>query len=534
MRPICGAAAQTIHEFMLVAARLRPNQPAVVERAPDGIPRIVTYRELEQRTGDYAAALDDLGVGIGDRVVLESDNSACAIAMLLACSTVGATFVPVSPTMPTPRLLAITSSVEPVLHLQPDLGGRADLPDPIGLARFGPDGVTVCRAPLRRGRSWRAAASTDAAYMIFTSGTTGRPKGVVMSHRAVLAFYRALLDADIARETDRIATTSPLQFDFSLLDIGLALGAGAALVPVPRDVLNWPRKLVRFLADAEVTQVNGVPSIWRSVLRHEPNGLAALAHRVRGVLFAGESFPLPELRRLQTLLPAARMVNCFGWTESMASSLTDVPNPLPADVETLSIGFAYQGAEMMLVDDTGAAVHEPGVVGEIHMRGPSLFTGYWADEKATSAALVSDPLDPRSAQRVYRSGDLAYRGRRGELYFAGRADLQVQIRGYRVELGEIERRLVEFPGVAEATVVVRPHEDGPEPVACVVLAAGVESVDEAEVSLFCEQTLPSYMVPRTVIVIEGTPVTPNGKTDRAALLTLLADIGPLETVRVRR
>jgi amino acid adenylation domain-containing protein len=519
MRPIRTAAGQTMHEFLLAAVGSTPERPAVVETGPDGALRTLTYRELERRVHDYATALDGIGIGIGDRVLLESDNSAAALAMLLACSSLGSTFIPVSPDLPTPRLLAIASSVEPTLHLQTVSGHRAALPGPLGLGRFGPEGVTIERRPSTRPRGYREAACTDAAYMIFTSGTTGRPKGVVMSHRAVLAFYQGMLDVGLVTSADRIITTSPLQFDFSLLDIGLALGSGATVIPVPRDVLHWPRRLLRFFADTGATQINGVPSIWRSVLRHEPARLAALAGQVRGVLFAGEAFPLPELRRLQDLLPQARLVNCFGWTESIAASFADVPNPLPAEADVLSVGFAYRGAEMMLIDPaTGSVVEEPGAVGEVYMRGPSLFSGYWDDEEATAAALVPDPGEPRSGQRVYRSGDLAYRGRQGELYFVGRADLQVQILGNRVELGEIERRLLEFPGVAAASVLVRPIEAGPEVVAFVVLAAGVAAVDDGDVVRFCRETLPAYMVPKRVVALDEFPVTANGKTDRQALL----------------
>jgi acyl-coenzyme A synthetase/AMP-(fatty) acid ligase len=378
--------------------------------------------------------------------------------------------------------------------------------------------VTVERAPPVRPQHRREPTSADPAYIIFTSGTTGRPKGVVMSHRGVLAFYRGMLDIGIVASTDRVCTTSPLQFDFSLLDTGLALGSGATLIPVPREVLRWPRRLLRFLADTGVTQVNGVPSIWRSVLRHEPDRLAALADQVRGVLYAGEAFPLPELRQLQNLLPAARIVNCFGWTESMACSFTDVPRPLPADLDTLSVGFAHPGAEMMLIDASGAPVDEPDVVGEIHLRGPSLFTGYWDDDEATAAALVPDPLEPRSGQRVYRTGDLACRGQHGELHLVGRADLQVQIHGNRVELGEIERRLLEFPGIVAATVAVHTRDGDPELIAFAVLATGIESVDPVSVSRFCQQTLPAYMAPHRVIAVDEIPVTANGKTDRRALM----------------
>ncbi|MEV7541041.1 AMP-binding protein [Streptomyces sp. NPDC089915] len=517
--------AQLIHEFMLAAARTAPDSPAVWEAAGDGTSRVLTYRALERRAHDYAVTLDSLGLDIGERVILESDNSASAVAMLLACSMLGLTFIPVSPEVPTPRLLAIAATAEPALHLQATAGGREGVPESIGTARFGPEGVSIERAPAPQVRHRREPVTTDAAYMIFTSGTTGRPKGVVMSHRGVLSFYRGMLRHGIVTAEDRLATTSPLQFDFALLDIGLALGSGAQLIPVPRELMHWPRRLLRFLTDTGATQVDGVPSIWRPVLRHEAKGLAALAGRLRGVLFSGEAFPLPELRQLQALLPHTRVVNCFGPTEAMAFSLTDVPNPLPEGIDKLSIGFAYPGAEMLLIDENGKPVEEPGAVGEIHLRGPSLFTGYWDDPEATRAVLVPDPLNPRSGQVVYKSNDLAYRGDGGELYFIGRSDLQVKIRGNRVELGEIERRLLEFPGVEAAAAVVRPREGtDPELYAYVVPARGF-AADPVVLSAFCKETLPEYMVPRKVALLPGLPLTPNGKTDRRALAALVAGNG---------
>ncbi|MFR9800516.1 AMP-binding protein [Streptomyces sp. MS06] len=506
-----------MHDFMLAWARVTPDGPAVVEEGADGEPAVLTYRQLEQRVHDYVSVLDGLGLDHEDRVILDSDTSASAIAMFLACSVLSLTFVPVSPETPRRRLLTIVETTRPALYVQAADGQRTGLPEDVGTGRFGPEGLVVERPPLPRVRHRREPVGTDTAYIIFTSGTTGRPKGVVMSHRGVVSFYRGMLQHAIVGNHDRVATTSPLQFDFSLLDIGLALGSGAAVVPVPRDTLRWPRRFVRFLQDMEVTQVDGVPSIWRSALRHEADGLAAL-RKLRGVLFCGEDFPFPELRRLQHLLPQARLVNCYGATESMACSFTDVPNPLPDGQEKLSIGFAHPGAEMTLVDESGRVVTEPGVQGEIHLRTPALFTGYWDDPEATRRARVPDPLNPRSGQPVLRTGDLAYRGEGGEMYFCGRVDSQVQIRGNRVEIGEVERRVLEYPGITAAAVLVVQRPDR-EPVlaAFVAMAPGETAPKGTELSAFCAQTLPAYMAPKELHVMDEWPVTAHGKTDRAAL-----------------
>ncbi|MET0237502.1 MAG: AMP-binding protein [Kibdelosporangium sp.] len=508
---------ELLHEFMLAPAKVTPDKAAVVEQGADGKLTTLSYRQLERLVHEYAFALDELGLDIGDRVVIESNTSAAAVAMFLACSSLGLTFIPVSPETPLQRVMSIIESADAALHLQAGDGGRDDLPVEVATGRFGPTGLLIERAPKARTRYRREVVATDAAYMIFTSGTTGRPKGVAMSHRGVIAFYRGMLAHGIITSDARLATTSPLQFDFALLDIGLALGSGATLIPVPRAAVKWPRRFLGFLRESGANQVNGVPSIWRPVMRHELKGLAELV-QIRGILFSGENFPLSELRQLQKALPMVRIVNCFGPTESMAFSLTDVPNPLPPDLKRLSIGFAYPGAEMILIDDDGHPIDLPNVVGQIYMRGPSLFNGYWDDEEATRAALVPDPLNPRSGQKVFRSGDLAYRGEHGELYFCGRADSQVKIRGNRVELGEVERRLTEFPSIASAVAFVRQRSGhDPELSAFVVMQPGVADFDEVALSTFCMQTMPDYMIPRDVKVLKELPVTANGKTDRAAL-----------------
>lgn len=510
-------SVDNLYWYMLAAAKTTPDNVAVVELSGADDLSIISYQQLDQQVHDFAAGLEELGLGVGDRVVLESGTSACAIAMFLACAWLGLTFIPVGPETPAKRLLSIIGTAEPALHLQAADGHRDHIPAHVGTARFGPDGLVVERMPAPRIWHRREVLPSDAAYSVFTSGTTGRPKGVVMSHRAVVSFYRGMEQEGVVCAGDRVAITSPLQFDFSLAGIGLALGSGATVVPVPSDRLGWPSRFVSFLRDTGVTQVQGVPSIWRTLLRDEPELLAGF-DQLRAIVFAGEEFPLHELRQLQRLLPKVRFVNGYGASESIACAVADVPNPIPDDLQRLSIGFAHPGAEMIIVDEQGQPIERPGAIGEIYLYSPALFTGYWDDPEATRAVLVPDPLNPRSGQVVFRSGDLAYRGRRGELYFCGRVDSQVQIRGNRVELGEVERRLTEFPGVAVAAALLLPRPDGGQALsAFVVMKPDSPAADTMRLRAFCAEALPAYMVPGEIRVLDEFPLTGNGKIDRAAL-----------------
>ncbi|GHH45306.1 amino acid adenylation domain-containing protein [Streptomyces candidus] len=514
---------QRFDEFLLAAGALTPERPAVVEYA-EGTVRTTTFRELQDSAARYAAELDRYGLDIGDRVMIVSDMSAQAVALLLACAARGLPFVPVSPEAPPERRATIAELAEPALCLTAASCDATAAPGatPVGQGSFGPEGIRVPHPPVPGARRRRALAPTDTAYIIFTSGTTGRPKGVVMSHRAVVSFYRGMLAERIVGADDRVASTSPLQFDFSLLDLGLALGSGAALVPVPRPLLRWPTRFLKVLRATGATQVNGVPSIWRQVLRHVPEQLAELPD-LRGVLFCGEEFPTSELRHLQRLRPRMRLVNCYGATESMAASFADVPRPLPEETRRLPIGQGHTGAELLLVGEDGTVIEEAGTVGEMYLRSPALFSGYWADPGASAAALVPDPVEPRSGQRVFRTGDLACRGDDGELYFCGRNDSQVQIRGNRVELNEVQRRLLEFPGVTEAAaLVVESPGQEPELAAFVVFDEEARPADESDVVAFCLRSMPAYMAPSLMRVTDALPVNQHGKTDHRKLVASLA------------
>lgn len=265
------SAADNLYRLLMGPAAVTPDKPAVVEADENGVLHEISYRRLDLLTQQYADVLEGLGLDVGDRVVVEADTSAAAVAMLLACSLLGLPFVTVSPQTPDTRLLSILRSVEPALHARAGGLARRELVEAEGSAHFGPGGLVVERPPARRVRRRRNVLATDTAYIVFTSGSTGLPKGVVMSHRSIVTFLRAMLTDQLAGPGDRVASTSPLQFDFALFGIGVALSSGATLVPVRREDLSSPRRMIGFLRDAEVTQVHGVPSLWRPVLRHDPD-----------------------------------------------------------------------------------------------------------------------------------------------------------------------------------------------------------------------------------------------------------------------
>ncbi|MBR8829376.1 MAG: AMP-binding protein [Gomphosphaeria aponina SAG 52.96 = DSM 107014] len=490
-----------LHQYLLQYAKTTPAAIAIA-------PANWTYKDLATHSDNYAEILNNCGVACGDRIVLELDPSPEAIALIIACSSLGLVFVPLSPQTPKPRVEQILATTEARLHIRTQVGHFwPEIPQGI-LQKVT---LQINRPLPPHSRSPKhPVLETDLAYIIFTSGTTGQPKGIMMTHRAMLAFFRALVNYCQLEPAARIGTIAPLQFDFSLLDMGLALGRGATLVQVPRNFLK-PKQLVEYLDKNQVTQMNSVPSLWcQLLLPHAAEAIGNLQH-LKTIFFAGETFSIPHLLHLQSLLPHLRIINCFGQSESIACSFTDVPNPLPPETKNLSIGFAHPGAQMLLLDSQQQEIQEPGKIGEIYLRGATLFSGYWRNLEATKSVLIPNPLRPFSQEKVFRTGDLAYQGSGGELYFVGRRDLQVKIRGNRVELEEIEHRLMAHRAVTAAAVIT--HND-------TLLIAYIVSDPQPtaqELRLFCGETLPNYMIPAEIHYLEALPTTINGKIDRKAL-----------------
>ncbi|MGW0336304.1 AMP-binding protein [Streptomyces sp. NPDC003011] len=413
--------AARMYDCLTGAARTSPDAPAVVEYAGEGAVRLVTYGQLRQRTEDAATALTGAGLGVGDRVMVESDISAPAVALFLACSKLGLLCVPVTPGTAPHRLAGMVDAVQPALYLR--AGGVAVRPvaPPAGTGRFGPAGVTVERPPHRPPgwSGWRRSLETDPAYLVFTSSALGRPAGVVMSHGGLGALHDSLAACDLVGGGDRVVTTARFGSAGCLTDICLALGGGAAIMPVPPALLHWPGSILRFLETGGATVVSGPASVWQRVLRQvrRPAGL----DRLRTVLLRDQEFPLPELRQLQTMLPRARVTHCYGHAESPVCAFTDIPRPLPENVRRLPVGTVRPGVEMVVVDEDEQPIDDCGVVGELYVRSPMLFTAYWGDPEATSEVLVPDPVNRHSGQTVLRTGDLACLGKDGQLYLHGRS-----------------------------------------------------------------------------------------------------------------
>ncbi|MFD0969297.1 non-ribosomal peptide synthetase [Plantactinospora endophytica] len=469
--------ARTAPDRFAELARQHPRRTALEH---DG--EQLGYAELNARANRLAHWLIRQGVGAEDLVALRMPRSADLVAAILGVQKAGAAYLPIDPELPTERIEFILDDARPVLVLDvlPELHTEPEHdPEP--------------------GRS----ALGHAAYVIYTSGSTGTPKAVVSTHAGLGNL--ALLAAEHGVTADsRVLQFASFSFDVSVLEMWTALLTGATLVLVPERLRVADLPLTDFLTRERITYAK-LPAAVVAALPAE----ARLPESVSTLVVGGES---PSRALVERWSAGRRLVNAYGPTECTVNATAS--DPLDGS-GAAPIGRPLANTRTYVLDAALRPV-PPGVVGELYLAGPGLARGYLHRPALTAQRFVGCPYGP-PGQRMYRTGDLARWTESGELVFAGRADEQVKLRGFRIEPGEVEQALTGHPSVRQSAVLVR--EDRPglrQLVGYVVPATGLDC-DPAELRRHLAARLPGYMVPAAVVPVEALPLTRNGKLDRQAL-----------------
>lgn len=485
---------------LLQTARLAPEKEAIVDAGGS-----TTYGELAARAGAVADALDGLGIGPDDRVAIHLTRGSEAAAAFFGVLARGAIAVNVNETLK-PRQIE---------HILGHSGARAMIVEDALTERLArpveTDATLVDMAQIPSAGAADAAPriGTDVAHIVYTSGSTGLPKGVTISHGNLWAGMRAVVEYVEITAGDRVASLLPFSFDYGLNQLLCCVGTGATLVVEHAPV---PQRIVKTLREQAVTVLPCVPPLWLQLLtargfREEP-----LEH-LRAMTNTGGRIPTDAVRALRAAQPHANLILMYGLTEAFRS--TYLP-PDRVDRKPDSIGRAIPGAEILVVSDEGKLCG-PGEVGELVHRGPTVSLGYWSDPETTDRMLRPNPLRPPGtpeSERVVFSGDLVYRDEEGDLFFVGRRDAMIKTLGYRVSPDEVVEALYASGEVAEAVVTAEPDEArGSRIVAHVVLADGGEL---ERLQAFVTAELPRYMQPARFDVRTSLERTASGKYDAKA------------------
>ncbi|MGW4381401.1 amino acid adenylation domain-containing protein [Kitasatospora sp. NPDC004531] len=509
-----------LHTSVARHAAERPQALAVVAGE-----RRLTYAELDRRVNQVGRVLRERGARPDQLVAVVLEKGWEQIVAAHGVLASGAAYLPIDPTAPAGRLAALLEDGEVATVLtSARLEATLEWPDFLELLCVERDFENADGSPLEP-----VQQPSDLAYVIYTSGSTGKPKGVMVAHSGA-----ANTILDINRRygvgpADSCLAVSGLHFDLSVYDVfGMIEAGGTVVVPAPYDIPD-PAAWAELAGREGVTFWNSVPALIEVLVNHL-EGLRTAGQDVDGalaalrlVILAGDWIPTTLPDRLRALAPNAAVIGSGGPTESCVWSVLYPIGEVDPDWASIPYGKPMTNQRYHILD--AGLRHRPAwVPGEIHIASPvGLARGYWRDEERTAGKFFELP---GTGERVYASGDLGRYLPDGNIEILGREDFQVKIQGYRIELGEVEAALADHPQVDRAVVVAAGKNKHSRRLAGFLTAQPGAVIDPAEVQRFAAGTLPAYMVPAALTVLEALPLTGNGKVDRLALTAMASDLGP--------
>jgi L-proline---[L-prolyl-carrier protein] ligase len=514
----------TLPDYLESSACRSADRTAIVEPAGWSI----TYRELDEQADRIAGFLVAAGVMPGDRVGVVVPKGISAIVAFFGIMKARAAYVPADFTAPAARNRVILSDCAVrVAFLAPGCATILDgwMGTPPSSVVFVGDGPLPVVTGVSHVYSWDDAVSHaparvpgrethDLAYILYTSGSTGIPKGVMLSHENAVSFVDWCSDVFAPTEADRFSSHAPFHFDLSIFDIYVSIKHGATLYIVGEELGKSPKELSAFIAASRLTVWYSTPSIL-ALLSQFGDLPSRDCSALRLVLFAGEVFPVKHLRSLVTLWPTPDYYNLYGPTETNVCTFARIPTPIPGDRTTpYPIGYCCGHCDPLVLDGEGHEAPRQ-AEGLLHIAGPSVFLGYWNRPELNATVFLE-----HASRRWYNTGDVVTWDPANGFIYLGRRDRMVKRHGYRIELGEIERGLYQHPAISEAAIIAVPDESAGVRILAYLSSRAAERPSIVEMKMFCGRQLPSYMSPDALIFMNALPRTSTNKVDYQSLTAL--------------
>jgi amino acid adenylation domain-containing protein len=502
---------ETLDDLVWVQAQHSPDAIAVVDHQGQ-----VTYAELIAMAEQFAQALFERGVAQGDLVGLCIERSITSIALQLAVLKCGAAWLPLDPGYPPARLKLMLEDAQPGLLEHAGDGPLSDVTDGITVDEL----EQVSEATTRP--VFPATDGTDIAYVLYTSGSTGVPKGVLATHGSAVSRCRWMWQAYAFTDQDVFGQRTSLNFVDSVWEIFGALAHGARVDILSATKAYDPQAILEWVKERGVTHIALVPSLLRALLDASPAESAEqdALMSLHTLISSGEPLSRELARRVHALLPECRLLNTYGTSETWDVSCYEVLNKSVSQGQespNVPVGKPVANASLCILDDAMQPL-PPGVEGDLYAGGAGLAREYLGKPDLTAAHFVGNPLNELTTKRLYRTGDRARFHADGTVELLGRKDRQIKLRGIRIEAGEIEAQIVARADVADCTVVLRSETGRADWLALYVVPVSTQP-DTDELRRYLYARLPRTMVPADICMIEMMPLTPSGKVDRGALPT---------------
>lgn len=491
----------------------------------------ITYQELDQKAEKLALYLNSVGVKKGDRVGIYMNRCLETAIAVYGILYAGAAYVPLDPDAPLSRIrfLIEDCGIKQLVSV-PRMSKKVNaLVEQLGLN--GVVGVSVDSVP--NSMSWEALCQiefstqsiapvleSDLAYIMYTSGSTGAPKGIMHTHASGLAYAKKSAEVYGLTPEDRVANHAPLHFDISTFGYFSAPLAGSCTVIIPDAHTKLPASLSELMEREKINIWYSVPLALIQLLEKgvlQKRNLSAL----RWILYGGEVFPPKYLKRLRAIWPKAIFSNVYGPAEVNQCTYHNFTEIQDEDSQ-IPLGKVWDIADYRILNEQDTEV-SAGQTGELVVSTASMMKGYWNNEVLTMSSVYHEKDKEGRSQKFYRTGDLVHLRPDGTLLFMGRNDRQIKFRGYRVELDEIEAVLHTHTAVSEAAVFVTKDESENSKIGTAIILADGEDITEVELKGFCKTQLPTYAVPEEIILVDEFPRTSSGKIKRSEIEKLLID-----------